>query len=186
MALLVVVVLLAVAAGSLLVLTRRRPVARTGPPVRERRLDVEWVDRAVVAVEQLHTEDAVGVLVEMRAAAADIDAINRTLAALHAARLRRTRDQLAARLADESGGPPMTEAYRAVSDRLATAERLRATRDALTTRLHACVTGLERVRDSGHPDGPNPAAELVELRAALAQVRVLARELPGVPAQGPP
>ena len=178
--------LLVVAAGSLLVLTRRRPVARTGPPVREHRPDVDWVVRAETAVGQLHTEDAAGVLTELRAAVADIDAINRALAALRAAQLRRTRDQLAARLADESGGPPVTEAYRAVSDRLATAERLRAARDALTTRAHACVTGLERVRDAGHPDGPVRAAELVELRAGLAQVRVLARELPGVPAQGPP
>jgi hypothetical protein len=185
-ALLVAIALLAVAAGSLLVLTRRRPAARTGPPIRERRPDVDWVDRAVTAVNELHTEDAAGVLAELRAAVADIDAIDRALAVLRAPQLRRTRDQLAARLADESGGPTMTEAHRAVCDRLATAERLRAARDALATRVRACVTGLERVRDSGHPDGPVRAAELVELRAGLAEVRVLAREVPGVTAQGAP
>lgn len=187
----VALVLLAIAAGSLLALTRRRPVARTGPQVGERTHDVHWVDRAALAVDQLHDypyeDDAVGVLAEMRAAAADIDAINRALAGLHASRLRRTRDQLAARLAaDAAGGPELTTAYRAVSDRLATAQRLRATRDALTTRMHACVTGLEQVRDSAHLNGPAPAVELVELRQNLAQVRALATRLPQVPAQGRP
>lgn len=153
-------VLLAVAAGSLLVLTRRRPVARAGPPVHERRHDVDWVDRAELAVGQLrdcpYEDNAVGVLAEMRAAAADIDAVDRALAALPAARLRRTRDHLAARLAaDGAGGAELTTAYRAVSDRLATAERLHATRDALATRMHACVTGLERVRDSAHVPDPD-------------------------------
>lgn len=184
-------VLLAVAAGSLLVLTRRRLVARTSAPVRERTHDVRWVDRAEFAAEQLHDqaceEAAAGVLAEMRAAAADVDAINRALAALPVSRLRRTRDQLAARLAaDEAGSRELITAYRAVSDRLATAERLRATRDALTTRMHACVTGLERVRDSAHSSGPRLAAELVELRHNLAKVRVLATRLPEHPAQGRP
>jgi hypothetical protein len=187
-ALLVAVGLLAVATGSLLVLTRRRRVARTGPPMRERPLDVHWVSRAELCVGQLRDhpskDDAVGVLAEMRAAAADVDAINHALVALHAARLRRTRDQLETRLA--AGGPELTTAHRAVSDRLATAERLRAARDALTTRMHACVTGLERVRDSAHADGPVPAVELVELRAKLAQVRVLATRLPKIPARGRP
>lgn len=191
MALLVALVLLVIAAGSLLVLTRRRPIAGTGPPIRERRHDVVWVDRAEVAVGQLAEhpccDDAAGVLAEMRAAAAEIETINRALAALPAARLRRTRDHLAARLAaDGAGGPELSAAHRAVSDRLATAERLRAARDALTTRLHACVTGLERVRDSDHAAGRDRAVDLVELRANLAEVRVLATGLPDNTAQGRP
>jgi hypothetical protein len=187
----VAVALPAVAAGSLLVLTRRRPVARTGPPVRDRPQAVRWVDRAEVAVGRLrgcpYEDDAVGVLTEMRAAAADVDAIDRALAALSTDRLRRTRDRLAARLAaDASGGPDLTTAFHAVSDRLATAERLRATRDALMTRMRACVTGLERVCDPARLSGPVPTVELVELRAGLAEVRVLAARLSEIPAQGPP
>ncbi|EWM16540.1 hypothetical protein [Kutzneria sp. 744] len=188
MALLVALVLLAVAAGSLLVLTRRRPVARAGSPARDRSNDLRWVERAELAAGQLHPyDDAAGVLAELRAAEADVDAINRALAALRASQLRRTRDRLAARLApDGAGAPELTSAFRAVSDRLATAERLRAARDALTTRMHACVTGLERVRDSGHSVGTERAVELVELRVNLAEVRVLARGLPEVPARGRP
>lgn len=186
MALLVALVLLAVAAGSLLVLTRRRPVARAGSPARDRSNDLRWVERAELAAGQLDPYgDAAGVLAELRAAEADVDAINRALAALRASQLRRTRDRLAARLAPD-GAPELTSAFRAVSDRLATAERLRAARDALTTRMRACVTGLERVRDSGHSVGTERAVELVELRVNLAEVRVLARELPEVPARGRP
>jgi hypothetical protein len=187
-ALLVAMVLLAVAAGSLLVLTRRRPVARASPPARDQSNDVHWLDRAQIAVDQLrdhpYADDAAGVLAELRAAAADVDALNRALTALPAARLRRTRDHLAARLA--AGDAELTSAFRAVSDRLATADRLRAARDALATRMHACVTGLERVRDSGHSAGTVSGVELVELRANLTEVRVLARELPEVPARGRP
>jgi hypothetical protein len=187
-ALLVAVVLLAVAAGSLLVLTRRRPDARASPPARDRVNDVHWLDRARSTVEQLrdhpYAEDAAGVLAELRAAAADVDAVNRALAALPVSRLRRTRDHLAARL--DAGEAELTSALRAVSDRLATAERLRAARDALTTRMRACVTGLERVRDSGHSAGTVSGVELVQLRANLTEVRVLARELPEVPARGRP
>jgi hypothetical protein len=187
-ALLVAVMLLAVAAGSLLVLTRRRPVARVGPPARDRLNDVHWLDRAELTVDQLrdhpYADDAVRVLAELRAAAADVDAINRALAALPASVLRRTRDHLAARL--DAGEAELTSAFRAVSDRLATAERLRAARDALTTRMRACVTGLERVRDSRHCAGTECQVELVELGANLTEVRVLARELPEVPARGRP
>jgi len=187
-ALLVALVLLAAAVGSLLVLTRRRPVARASPPARDRVNDVHWVDRAQLTVDQLRdhpqADDAAGVLAELRAAAADIDAINRALVVLRASRLRRTRDHLAARL--DAGEAELTSAFRAVSDRLATAERLRAARDALTTRVHACVIGLERVRDSGHSGGTVSGVELVELRANLTEVRVLARELPEVPARGRP
>ncbi|QUQ71649.1 hypothetical protein [Kutzneria sp. CA-103260] len=191
MALLAVLVLLAIAAGSLLVLTRRRPVARTGPPIRERPHDVVWVDRAELAVGELSgrpcRDDAEDVLAELRAAAAEVETISRALAALRASRLRRTRDQLATRLAaDAGGGSELSAAHRAVCDRLATVERLRATRDALTTRMHACVTGLERVRDSQHVVGPVPGVELVELRANLAEVRVLAARLPDITAQGRP
>ncbi|MFI9384857.1 hypothetical protein [Kutzneria sp. NPDC052558] len=191
MALLAVLLLLVAAAGSLLVLTRRRPVARTGRPIRERPHDVPWVARAELVVGQLADrpcgDDAERVLAELRAAATEIQTIDRALAALPAARLRRTRDQLAARLAvDAAGGPELSAAHRAVSDRLATVARLRATRDALTTRAHACVTGLERVRDSDHPADPVRARELVELRANLAEVRVLAAQLPDLTAQGRP
>ena len=188
MALLVAVVLLAGAAGSLLVLTRRRPVARASPPARDRVNDVHWLDRAQRTVDQLrdhpNADDAAGVLAELRAAAADIDAVDRVLVALPVSRLRRSRDHLAARV--EAGETDLTSAFRAVSDRLATAERLRAARDALTTRAHACVTGLERVRDSGHSPGTVSGVELVELRANLTEVRVLARGLPEVPARGRP
>jgi hypothetical protein len=52
--------------------------------------------------------------------------------------------------------------------------------------VHACVTGLERVRDSSHVDDPGSAAELAELRANLVQVRVLATQLPDITAQGRP
>jgi hypothetical protein len=91
---------------------------------------------------------------------------------------------LAARL--DAGDTELTAAFRAVSDRLATAERLCAARDALTTRMHAGVIGLERVRDSRHSEGTDCQVELVELRANLTEVRVLARELPEVPARGRP
>jgi hypothetical protein len=190
-ALLVALVLLAIAAGSLLVLTRRGPAARTGPPIRERPREVSWVGRAELVVGQLADhpcrEDATAVLAEVRAAAADIETINRALAELHASQLRWTRDHLAARLAAEAARrPELSLAHRAVCDRLATAQRLRAARDALTTRVHAGVTGLERVRDSGHVDDPVSAAELVELRANLAQVRVLAAQLSDITAQGRP
>jgi hypothetical protein len=183
-ALLVVLALLAAAACSLLVLTRRRPRPPTAVP---RPTSARWLQRAELVLRELRGSQiepaARAVLDEVRAAAADVETITRALAGMRAARLREARDRLAAVMGDSAD---LTAAHHAVCDRLVTVDRLRATRDALTARMHSCVTGLERVRDST-PENPQvTGTELVELRSGLAEVRRLAQVASTVPGQGRP
>ena len=186
-ALLVVLALLAAAVGSLLVLTRRRPARPRPSTAVPQSSSARWLQRAERVLGDLHGRQvepaAQALLDEVRAAAADVATIDRALARMHAGRLRDTRDRLAGVMDDN---PDLTAAHRAVCDRLVTAERLRAVRDALTARIHAGVTGLERVRDSAPENTQVTGVELAELRSGLAQVRRLAQVVSSVPGQGGP
>ncbi|TCP41127.1 hypothetical protein EV191_12725 [Tamaricihabitans halophyticus] len=142
--------------------------------------------------------DAEQVVGELRATAGQVAELDRGIAQIPTPELERQRDhlaeQLSARQTAEASPEGLTEQYEltkareSVESRLAVAERQRAARDALLTRMESAVLGLESSRDevtvmlveSAGAELPAAATaqaalseRLTGLRAGLTEVREL-------------
>lgn len=171
------------------------PGARVGPALGSpAQVWLERGERVAARLRQLGAQhpaltgagdDADAVLAELRAAAAEVAALDTARARLPMSTLRAEQDRLdAAITAGGAGAADLRTAREAVAARLTLAAQHRAAADALLARMRAAVAGLEHAEDelSGLLAAPSEAtpsatAELTDrlagLRVGLAEVRAI-------------
>lgn len=145
--------------------TRRQVVADAAPGARKPIMGSPaqvWVSRGERVLRELGitlgehaalhgiSEDAAGVVAELRLTASQVAELDHALARIPVPSLEDERRALTTALAEAHGRPAaadLARSHEAVSARLAAAERQRDQRDALLAKMQAAVTELERARD---------------------------------------
>jgi truncated hemoglobin YjbI len=145
--------------------TRRQVVADAAPGARKPIMGSPaqvWVSRGERVLRELGitlgehaalhgiSEDAAGVVAELRLTASQVAELDHALARIPVPSLEDERRALTTALAEAHGRPAaadLARSHEAVSARLAAAERQRDQRDALLAKMQATVTELERARD---------------------------------------
>jgi truncated hemoglobin YjbI len=163
---LVVIGIAAVVSVPLMIRSTRRQVVEDAPPGTRKPIMGSpaqvWVSRGERVLRELGTtlgehaalhgisEDAAGVVAELRLTASQVAELDHALARIPVPSLEDERRALTTALAEAHGRPAaadLARSHEAVSARLAAAERQRDQRDALLAKMQATVTELERARD---------------------------------------